>query len=122
MSTARRDELSLICHPEGTIASVLSSNLDVPVVAGQPLTHLLLPESWVRCQRFLHLAARRGAAVGCELTMLGSKAPHALRFAAIRLAPDALLVVAAHSAEAILALLGAYFNPQQVPSRITKKK
>lgn len=113
MTMASRDELTLICHPDGTIARVLTNDLGAQVVVGASLTHLLLRDSWVRCQRFLHMAARHGAALGCELTVCGEKAPRALRFAAIRLSDDALLVAAARSAEALLALLGAYFDPHR---------
>ncbi|HEY6877226.1 MAG TPA: HAMP domain-containing sensor histidine kinase [Polyangiales bacterium] len=91
---------------------VLSADLGRQIRAGSALTELLLPESRGRCQRFLHMAAQRGASVGCELTVLCADGPHALRFVAFRIASDALAVVAARDAEVILALLGAHFDPQ----------
>lgn len=113
MTTVPRYELSLICHPEGVIQRVFASDLGAYVPVGESLNRLLLPESWVRCQRFLRMAVRRGASIGCELTVLGAGGPLALQFVGVRLAPDAVLVVAAPSAEAVLALLRAYFDPER---------
>jgi two-component system, OmpR family, sensor kinase len=112
VTTASRDELALVCHPRGTIQRVLSGN-SAQVHVGAPLTELLLAESWVRCQRLLQIAARQGACIDGELTVLGPDGPHALRFAALRISPEALLVVAARDAETLLSLLGAACDPQQ---------